>query len=196
MPAHRICRGGCGWWWGGKPVEVCVCVSACMSAYVCMCCLVFLTVCYVCVSAQLRSHKTRNTHTSVSLYTRMRSHARARLFIYFFLLLLRARGTGGADFHFFGFCVTRRLIPGGRAVCAGLLHACAPAEWLLTLSCSLSFSSYRDNFGCLRVRSFCGVCANAAGRASAASAVRKAQFYCAFVFVFVFLGGEDLMARI
>lgn len=167
-------------------VCLCVCVHVRVCVYVLPC---FLMVCCVCVSAQLRSHKTRNTHTSVSLHTRMRSHARARLFIYFFLLLLRARGTGGADFHFFGFCVTRRLIPGGRAVFAELLHACAPAEWLLTLSCSLSFSSYRDNFGCLRVRPFCGVFANAAGRASAASAVRKAQFYC--VFVFVFLGGFD-----
>lgn len=66
--------GGGGGVWGG--LEVCVCVHA----LVCVCWLV-LTLCSVCVSALLRSHGTRHSHTCLCTHVCGHTHARGRYFL-------------------------------------------------------------------------------------------------------------------
>lgn len=75
---------------GGKPVEVCVCVHV----RLCVCWLV-LTLCSVCVSAQLRSHKTRNTHIRVAAHTYVITRTRAAIYLFHFSPDSRSRRRQG-----------------------------------------------------------------------------------------------------
>lgn len=89
------------------------------------------------VGAAIRSHKTRSAHVRLAAHTYVITRTRAATSLFHFASRARRR-RGSLS------CLRVYSQQPGRA--RRLLHACAPAEWPLTLSCSMSFSSYRDNF--------------------------------------------------